>query len=217
MARYMKRFCNTEANESMRFYHKQTGQMVLAVSQEGMEGFDGPGLQAHVIYALWQNLMNGFRGYNYPLPMWFSTGIAHYYSRQVKTKFVNARITDTESVNRDEQNKWVKKVFRRSKHEGATLSYEQLSAMNNWEKFGFHAHMQSWSRIDYLMTLDSERLGLIIDKLKSVPSSGDWDAQAKQLERMLPKLLFNVFELDGATFDENWRKWVLKTYAKRKD
>jgi hypothetical protein len=217
MARYMKRFCNTEANESMRFYHKQTGQMVLAVSQEGMEGFDGPGLQAHVIYALWQNLMNGFRGYNYPLPMWFSTGIAHYYSRQVKTKFVNARITDTESVNRDEQNKWAKKVFRRSKHEGATLSYEQLSAMNNWEKFGFHAHMQSWSRIDYLMTLDSERLGLIIDKLKSVPSSGDWDAQAKQVERMLPKLLFNVFELDGATFDENWRKWVLKTYAKRKD
>ena len=217
MARYMKHFCNTEADESMRFYHKTTGQMVLAISQEGMEGFDAPGLQAHAVYALWQNLMNGYRGYSYPLPMWFSTGIAHYYSRKVQTKFVNARITDTESVNRDEQNKWVQKVLKRSKHEGATLTYEQLTAMNDWEKFGFHAHMQSWSRVDYLMSLDSQKVGLVIDKLKSVPSSGDWDAQTKQLERMLPKLLFNVFELDGATFDQEWRKWVLKTYPKRKD
>ena len=52
--------------------------------------------------------------------------------------------------------------------------------------------------------------------LKSVPASGNWDAQGKQLQKMLPKLLFNVFELDGETFDANWRKWVLKTYPKRK-
>jgi len=217
MARYMKHFCNTQADDSMRFYHEETGQLVLAISQEGMEGFDASGVQAHALYAVWQNLLNGYRGYAYPLPMWFSTGIAHYYSRKVKTKFVNARITDAESVNREEQNKWAQKVFKRCRHEGATLTYEQLTAMNDWEKFGFHAHMQSWSRIDYLMSLDSQKVGLIIDKLKSVPSTGDWDAQRKQLERMLPKLLFSVFEIDGETFDENWRKWVLKNYAKRKD
>lgn len=217
MARYMTRFCNTDAEDSMRFFHDKTHQLVLAVSQEGMEGFDAPGIHAHVMYALWQNLMNGYRGYAYPMPMWFSTGIAHYYSRQVKTKYVNARITDSESVNRDEQNKWVMKVFKRSKHEGATISYEDLSKMEDWEKFGLHAHMQSWSRIDYLMSLDSQKVGLMVDKLKSVPASGNWDAQAKQLQRMLPKLLFNVFEMDGPTFDQGWRKWVLKTYPKRKD
>jgi hypothetical protein len=217
MARYMSRYCETDADDSMRFYHQKTGQLVLAISQEGMEGFDASGLHAHVMYALWQNMLNGYRGYAYPLPMWFSTGIAHYYSRQVKTKFVNARITDAESVNRDEQNKWIQKVYRRCRHAGATLTFEQLSGMNDWEKFGFHAHMQSWSRIDYLMSLDQPKLGMIVDKLKSVPGTGNWDAQKKQLERMLPKLLFSVLELDGPTFDENWRQWVRKTYAKRKE
>jgi len=217
MSRYMSRFCNTNADDSMRFYHRDTAQLVLAISQEGMEGFDASGLQAHVMYAMWQNMLNGYRGYAYPLPMWFSTGIAHYYSRKIKTKFVNARINDAESVNRDEQNKWVQKVFRRCRHEGATLTYEQLTGMSDWEKFGFHAHMQSWSRIDYLMSLDSHKVGMVIDKLKSVPSTGNWDLQKKQLEQMLPKVLFSVFEMDGPTFDENWRKWVLKTYAKRKD
>lgn len=217
MARYMSRFCeDTKADDSMRYFHKQTGQMILCISQEGMEGFDAPGLHGHMVYTMWQNMLNGYRGYAYPLPLWFSTGIAHYYSRQIKTKFVNARISDTESVDRDSQNKWALKVLKRSKHEGATLPFEQLTALNDWETFGFHAHMQCWSRIDYLMHLDEQKVGLMIDKLKSVPNSGDWDAQGKQLQKMLPKLLFNVFDLDGETFDQNWRKWVLKTYPKRK-
>lgn len=217
MARYMSRFCEgTKADDSMRYFHDKTGQMVLCISQEGMEGFDSPGLHGHMVYALWQNMLNGYRGYSYPLPLWFSTGIAHYYSRQIKTKYVNARISDTESVDRDSQNKWVLKVLKRSKHEGATLPFDQLSALDDWDNFGFHAHMQCWSRIDYLMHLDEQKVGLMIDKLKSVPSSGNWDAQGKQLRKMLPKLLFNVFELDGETFDQDWRKWVLKTYPKRK-
>lgn len=217
MSRYMSRFCNdTKADDSMRYFHDKTGQIVLCISQEGMEGFDAPGLHGHMIYALWQNMLNGYRGYFYPLPLWFSTGIAHYYSRQLKTKFVNARISDTESVDRDSQNKWALKVLKRSKHKGATLSFDQLAALDDWEQFGFHAHMQSWSRIDYLMHLDKPKVGLMIDKLKSVPGSGDWDAQGKQLQKMLPKLLFNVFDLDGETFDANWRAWVLKTYPKRK-
>lgn len=218
MARYMSRFCNgTIADDSMRYYHDKTHQMVLCISQEGMEGFDAAGLHGHMTYALWQNLLNGYRGYQTELPLWFSTGIAHYYSRQVKTQYVNARVGDTESVDQDSQNKWVQKVLKRSKHEGATISFEDLSAQSDWDSFGFHAHTQSWSRIDYLMHLDKVKVGLILNKLKSVPGGGDWDAQAKQLRRMLPKLIFQMFDLDGPTFDANWRKWVLKTYPKRKE
>ena len=217
MARYMSRFCDgTQADDSMRYFHKETGQLVLCISQEGMEGFDAAGLHGHMTYALWQNMLNGYRGYFYPLPMWFSTGLAHYYSRKVETQFVNARIKDTESVDPDTQNKWAMKVFKRSKHEGATIPFAKLSVLDDWDDFGFHAHMQSWSRIDYLMSLDEQKVGLMLDKLKSVPNNGNWDLQGKQLQKMLPKLLFNVFDMDGETFDANWRKWVLKNYKKRK-
>lgn len=217
MARYMSRYCNMNVDDSMRYFHQQSSQMLLAVSGEGLDGFDAQGMHGHVLYALWQNLVNGYRGYSFPLPLWFSTGIAHYYSRQVETEFVNARIKDHESVDRESQNEWVDKVFKRARHDGATFTFEQLNAMSDWETFGFQAHMQCWSRVDFLMDRDPERVGLILDKLKRVPATGAWDAQGAQLCAMMPKLLFDAFELTPEAFDEQWREWVQKVYPKRRD
>ncbi|MFK7739246.1 MAG: hypothetical protein AB8H80_02895 [Planctomycetota bacterium] len=217
MARYMKRYCDLEVDDSMRYFHRETKQLLLSVSADGMEGFDPQGIHGHVLYGLWQNLLNGYRGYHFPLPMWFSTGLAHYYSRRVKTKFVNARVQDTESVDQDTQNKWVQKVFRRSRHEGATIPFAKLNDMHDWRTFGFHAHTQCWSRLDFLMDLDPQKVGLVVDRLKRVPASGDWEGQGAALRRMMPKLLFDAFEMNPEAFDQRWRQWVLKVYPKRKD
>ncbi|MCK5940388.1 MAG: hypothetical protein KAI24_00350 [Planctomycetes bacterium] len=216
MARYMKRFCDTEAEDSFRFVHKQTHQPLLCVSVEGMEGFDAQGIHGHVVFALWQNLMNIYRGFHYPLPLWFSTGLAHYYSRQIESEFVNARIRDTEAVDQASQNEWYEKVWKRSRHEGATIAFEQLAAMHDWQTFGFHAHTQAWSRLEFLMERDRQKVGLMLDKMKRMPASGDWEGDGARLRKMMPKLLYEAFELDGPTFDAEWREWVLKVYPKRK-
>lgn len=217
MARYMKRFCDTEADDSMRYFHHETGQMLLCVSAAGMEGFDAQGIHGHVTYAMWLNLVNSYKGHAYPVPMWFGNGIAHYYSRRIKTEFSNARVSDTESVDQDSQNKWIQKVYKRARHEGTLKPFVEINAIDDWDKFGFHDHMQAYSRIDFLMHLDSQKVGLMIDKLKSVPGGGDWTATGKRLQRMMPRLIFDLFEFDAETFDKEWRKWVLKTYPKRKD
>ena len=216
MARYMKRYCDTEADDSFRYVHKVTHQPLLCISVEGMEGFDAAGIHSHFVFAMWQNLMNIYRGFHYPLPMWFSTGVGHYYSRQVKSEFISARIRDSEAVDQDTQNKWYQKVYKRSRHEGATIAFDQLAAMHEWEKFGFHAHTQSWSRMEFLMERDPQKVGLMLDKMKRVSASGDWDADGARLRKMMPKLLYEAFEMDGPTFDAEWRKWVLKNYPKRK-
>lgn len=216
MARYMKRYCDTQADDSFRYVHKVTHQPLLCISVEGMEGFDSEGLHSHMVFAMWQNLMNIYRGFHYPLPMWFSTGLAHYYSRQVKSEFISARIGDTESVDQETQNKWYQKVYKRSRHEGATIAFDKLSAMDDWEKFGFHAHTQSWSRLEFLMERDPQKVGLMLDKMKRMSASGDWSGDGARLRKMMPKLLYEAFEMDGATFDAEWRKWVLKNYPKRK-
>jgi len=216
MARYMKRYCDTQADDSFRYVHKQTHQPLLCISVEGMEGFDSEGLHSHMVFAMWQNLMNIYRGFHYPLPLWFSTGLAHYYSRQVKSEFISARIQDSEAVDQDSQNKWYQKVYKRSRHEGATIAFDKLSAMADWEKFGFHAHTQSWSRLEFLMERDPQKVGLMLDKMKRTPASGNWEGDGARLRKMMPKLLYEAFEMDGATFDAEWRKWVLKNYPKRK-
>ncbi len=216
MARYMKRYCDTEADDSFRFVHKVTHQPLLCIAAEGMEGFDAQGLHRHFVFAMWENLMGVYRGFHYPLPLLFSNGLAHYYSRKVESKFISARIQDTESVDKDSQNDWHDKVFKRARHEGATIAFAELAEMDDWNAFGFHAHTQSWSRMEFLVERDPQKVGLMLDKMKRMPASGDWSGDGARLRKMTPKLLHEVFELDAETFDAQWRDWVRKHYPKRK-
>jgi hypothetical protein len=215
MARYMERFCNRKENVSMRFYHDKTFQMLLAIAAEGLEDFDEAGLHGHMVYALWHNLMNAYRGYGFPLPHWFGEGIAHWYGRKVESDFLNIQIRDDEAVAGENQANWPVKVRRRAQHDGAWFPFETMAAWAKWEDLGYHAHSQSWSRLDYLMSVDKAKVGEMLRKLKSVPPDGTFEGQAGKLRVMAQQLLFELFELDAAEFDRRWREWVLKTYPKK--
>ncbi len=215
MARYMERFCNRKEDVSMRFYHDKTHQMLLAVSAEGLEGFDEPGLHGHVVYALWHNLMNGYRGYRYPLPHWFAEGLAHWYARKVDSDMLNIQIRDDEAVDEQTQHKWPMKVRRRAQHDGAWIPFETMAQWAKWEDLGYQAHSQSWSRVDYLMHVDRAKVGEMLRQLKAVPSDSTFEGQAQQLRNLAVQLVVQLFELDPQQFDEKWRDWVLKTYPKK--
>lgn len=215
MARYMDRFCGMKQDVSMRYQHDKTFQMLLAMSAEGLEGFDESGLHGHMLYALWQNLLNGLNGFKYPLPHWFAEGLAHWHARKVETINLNIQIRDDEAVGEEKQNNWPAKVRARAQHDGTWYPFETMANWSKWEELGYHAHSQSWSRIDYLMQLDREKVGVMLRKLKSVPSDHTFEGQAPQIRTMAQKLLFELFEFDGPTFDQRWREWVTKTYPKK--
>lgn len=214
MVRYMDRFCGRQDDASMRFYHQGTNQLVLCVSAEGLEGFTESGLHGHVVYATWQNLLNGYRGYNYPLPPWLAEGLAHWYSRQVPTEFLNVQLKDDESVAQDDQYDWPKKVRRRAQHEGAFFPFATMAGWSDADQLGYHGHAQSWSRVDYLMHVDPEKVGELVRQLKGVAPTGDFERQGAEVSALAQKLLVDLFGLDAATFDERWRAWVLKAYPK---
>jgi hypothetical protein len=48
-----------------------------------------------------------------------------------------------------------------------------------------------------------------------VPGTGDFEGQGAQIRTMAQQLLLELFSLDAATFDQQWRDWVLKTYPKK--
>ncbi len=215
MGRYMDRFCNQKQDTSMRYYHDKTHQMLFAVSAEGLDGFDESGLHGHVIYAVWHNLMNGYNGYSFPLPHWFAEGIAHWHARKVESEFLNIQIRDDEAVADEKQHMWPLKVRRRAQHDGTWFPFETMATWAKWEDMGYHAHSQSWSRLDYLMQLDREKVGMMLRQLKGVPPDGTFEGQGGQLRVMAQKLMVDLFELDPQTFDQRWRDWVLKTYPKK--
>ncbi|MBZ0154465.1 MAG: hypothetical protein K8J09_23300 [Planctomycetes bacterium] len=215
MVRYMDRFCGRKDERSMRYYHQKTNQMLLCVSAEGMEGVDECGLYGHVTYAIWHNLMSGYQGFQYPLPPWFAEGLAQWYARKVPTDYLTVEIKDDEAVAEEKQHEWPIKVRRRAQHEGLCIPFATMAEWPDSAAMGYHAHTQSWSRIDYLMRLDAQKVGQLLRQLKNVPPTGDWEAQGAQVRAMAQKLLFDLYELDAATFDQKWRDWVLKTYPKK--
>lgn len=215
LARYADRFCNMKQDVSLRYFHTDTNQLLFGLAAEGLEGFNEAGLHAHMLYAVTHNLLNGYRGYYYQLPMWLDEGIAHWYSRQIDAETLNVQILDTEAVAEDKQANWPVKVRRRAVHDGLLFPFEKVAAWEKFDEMGYHAHSQAWSRIDYLMQLDAEKLGLLVTKLKSMAYAPGEGLGAAPLRAQTERLLAELYELDGPTFDAKWREWVLKTYPKR--
>jgi hypothetical protein len=215
MARYMDRFCGRKDDTSMRFYHPKSCQMLLAVAADGFEGLDEGGLHGHVLYAVHLNLMNGLNGFSYPLPLWLSEGLAHWHARKVPSEFLNVQVKDTDAVAEEKQTNWPVKVRRRAQHEALCFPFATMAGWAKWEDLGYHEHAQSWSRVDYLMQHDRDKVGLLLRKLKAVPGTGDFEGQGAQIRTMAQQLLLELFSLDAATFDQQWRDWVLKTYPKK--
>jgi hypothetical protein len=214
LARYGDRFCGSKEDTSMRHYHDQTHQMLFGAAAEGLEGFNEAGLHGHVIYGVMHNLVNGYQGFSYLLPLWFDEGLAHYYSRKVESDVINVQILDTEAVAEDKQNNWPVKVRRRAQHEGAYIPFEKMAKWEKFDEMGYHAHSQAWSRVDYLMQLSPEKVGQMLKQLKSLtaPMEG---MPPVTLANMAQKLLIELFDLDAATYDQKWREWVLKTYPSK--
>ena len=124
-------------------------------------------------------------------------------------------IKDDEAVGEERREEWPVKVRRRAQHDGAFLPFDKMAAWVKWEELGYHAHAQSWSRIDYLMSIDPLKVGKMLRALKAVPPAATPEETAPVLRERAAELLQELFALDAAGFDEKWRTWVLKTYPKK--
>jgi hypothetical protein len=214
MARYMERYFASKESVSMREYHKATSQLIACISAEGLEGFDESGIHQHVTQAVWNNLINGVDGFK-QLPLWFGEGIAHWYERKVPSRTINVLIKDDEAVAEERREEWPVKVRRRAQHDGGFFTFDQMAAWVKWEELGYHAHAQSWSRVDYLMSIDPLKVGKMLRALKALPQPVTPEEGAVALRERAAEQLQELFALDAAGFDQKWRAFVLKTYPKK--
>ena len=187
------------------------GLVVFGVSVEGLENGDDAALFSHVVYGQVANFVNGYRGYTYAVPPWFAEGLAHWFSRRVDTNFVNITIKDEDNVDPKQQHEWAKKVRARLQFDRTTIPLATLQDVATSADLGYHMHLQSWSRIDFLMARDRSKVGEVLFRMKSLPPG----TPAKAVRDALLAALADVTGLDAAAFDAQWREWVLKTYPKK--
>jgi hypothetical protein len=215
LARYLDRFCGVQGERSYRYYHKRSNQMLAAIAAEGLEGADEFGLLSHTIYSLANNLVISYQGYWYELPIWFTEGLSHWYSRRVPTEFVNVVAKDDEALNEEQQHEWAPKVRRRAAFSRGWLTFAQLDGLAQHADCSYQAHIMAWSRVDYLMSVDHAKVGRMLVGLKSLPMATDGTVAPGAVQAQEARLLAELFGLDGAAFDQRWRDFVLKTYPKK--
>ena len=194
LARYLDRFCNIKSEHSQRCYYGKTMQRGFALTAEGEETRDESTVHAQFRFLLFETFGDAIGG----LPYWLSLGLAHYYERQVPSRTILAAIKDEESVDPETQHKWHAKMKARAQHEKLLIPFRDLAGKT---EFGYFAHLQAWSRVDYLMTLDRAKFGTFCKGM-----NGGYGT-SRQLEQ-----LALVYELEAEAFDAKWREWVLKTY-----
>lgn len=214
LARYFDRFCGVTADRSFGYYLPSSHQMLYGVSVEGLEADDDPALHSHVLYGLAGNLANGLRGYEYRMAPWLCEGLAHCLSRRVDTDFVNITVKDEDNVNQEEQHLWAKKVRARAQYDRTRVPFATMAGWAEVSAMGYHGELQAWSRVHFLLEKSPEKVGTLMWKLKSlsVPPGG---LAQEELQKVQISALQEVFGLDAATFDAEWRDWVLATYPKK--
>ncbi len=216
LARFLERYCNVRNDTSWRPYFQQTWQLGMTVAAEGFEGAqqDDLAIWSHVCHGMLQNLLNGYRGYLYDLPVWFSEGLGHWFARRIPTEFINVRVREDDVVDEQEQHEWARKVRARASFDHFPKTGE-LIGWQKYEDLNFIAHLMAWSRVDFLLTLGDDRFGVWVKQLKSLPPVQGFGVPPEQLANLQKKLLVELYEMDERQFDARWKAYVLKTYPRK--
>jgi hypothetical protein len=215
LARYSDRFCGLREDTTLRHYHPKSHQLVAALASEGLENFDEAGQHGLMLYMVAHNLLNGYNGFHYQMPLWLDEGLAHWFSRKIETDTVNVQILDSEAVAEDKQANWPVKVRRRAQHAGVLFPYAVVAGWQKFEEMGYHAHAQAWSRVDFLIARDRQKFGAMVRKLKGLGPVMNGMRTPEELTRLCEEALQGDCGLSPDRFDQEWREWVLKTYPKK--
>jgi hypothetical protein len=169
-------------------------------------------LFANVVYGAARNLVDGYRGFTYEIPVWITEGVAHWYSHRFDPRY-DSFCTLPESqfgiaVNADWEEKAKARVLT-----GAFDAAEDLLQWQADECSDFTKHVMVWSRIDFLLEAKPAEFAKFLRLMKSLGTNG---VPRRLVLEMQQDAMETVFHWNADEFDQQWCQWVKKTYPRRK-
>jgi len=194
LARYADRFCGQKSEQSRTQYHFKSGQYSVMVTAEGDDGpRDAETVNAQFRFLITQMFVDAAGGG----PPWLRYGLSHHYERDIPCNTINCGVRADESVDRNTQYDWERKMKKRCEHEALCIPFVDLTTMSD---LGYYGHVQSWSRVGFLLE-DREKFAQFLRTVLGKYS------KTQQIAALMA-----VYELEPEQFDEQWRKWALKNY-----
>ncbi|MBL9076718.1 MAG: hypothetical protein JNL08_04390 [Planctomycetes bacterium] len=194
LVRYLDTFCGRKSELSQGVSYGSSGQIGFVLTAEDDDPRTEADVHAHFRFLLVQTFVDAQGG----APYWAKNGIAHWYERQIETNMIFCAIRDDEHVDPMQQGEWHKKVFARAKRDDLFTPFRDLCTVTD---LGYYGHIQSWSRVDFLLAQDRAKFGQLMLGMK-----GGYTVERHE------QLLTQLYGMDFDQFDAKWRAWVAKTY-----
>jgi len=194
LARYLDAFTGRKGESPTRHLYPKSNTNGVMLSAEGEDPYDDPSLQRLFRFNLVQAFVDARGG----APYWLSSGLGHWYARQIDANIMTCGIRDDESVDVHTQDEWKDKVRQRAPRESLCIPLQKLFGEVD---FGYYGHLQAWSRVDHLITLDRAKFAEFFASVKV--------GAAPALQE---QLLQQIYGMDAAACDAKWRDWVAKAY-----
>ncbi len=213
--RYTSVYIGRECAAPQRWCFPETGSFLFATAAEFLQGdyVNDSALACDVITGVVQNLGNGFRGYRAIMPLWFSEGLAHWFSRRFDPRYHIFSGLDPTKIRIKDESDWAPSVRARVEHE-VFPKIEEMLAWSDADALEWADHLMLWSRVDYLLSREDGAAGRFLRILKEPFAGGSAITDLMVRERSKEALAATT-GADLAAFDQTWCEWVQKTYAKK--
>ena len=214
LGRYSSVFFNTTLTSSYRWHLPETGSLLFMTAAELLEGdyANDSALGCDVTTGVVQNLANAFRYHAYDVPLFWSEGLAHWFSRRFDPRFHFFTGTDPTKIRTKDEWNWAPSVRNRVEHE----VFPPTSAMLTWQDpnaLEWADHLIAWSRIDYLMAREDGAAAKLMRLMKEPLPPADQGA-GSAAERTA-RAFHEATGQDPEQFDAAWSQWVLAEYPKK--
>lgn len=167
-------------------------------------------LHAHLVFAVTKSMLDGYRHYNFDIPIWISEGVSHWFERRTSRYDNTFTRAEGDDVIVDKRWDW-QKVTKDLIARGGFTPFSEVFTWRSHGQMGFVDHVLTWSRWDFLMSLGKERFAEFMGRLK-----GRTDAEGNVLDGDLVgytrELMREVYGLNPLSLDDRWLEWVRENY-----
>ena len=210
---YLRDYLGRETKFGQRWHFKDIGCLIYAVSTEcdGGRLKHDTSLHCSLAFNVSQCLFDGFRYYNYDLPVWIREGLAHWFERRVDEKWNSYDQTEGSALDLKPTWKW-KPLVRAMAGNGN--KYAPFVTASAWRDFGdlkFEDHMAVWSRVDFLLAQGPEKWKAFLFDIKGRVNA-DWSPNQNDLVGAVRDSLQERYGLSPLQFDDKWAEWVKANY-----
>ncbi len=193
------------------FPHDDTLLYACAAQNDGLAS--DTTMHCAMVYAVTQNLLNGFRHYSHAMPVWLPLGLAHSLARDIDQKrnyFTDKRLYDSEDKNIW---KWDTKTRKRVDYDIA-VTYDEMTTWRNSSALAYNDHVMAWAKVDYLLNEHPDWVAQWLYRMQD-SYAGTLAPSPEQQATRDKELVAEIFVFDQGDFESNWQKWVKKNYKRK--